>query len=186
LGSSLTVALRPACFGQRYAEPAITDNSQEPSKPELATSKLSLPGVAEIHDLSPCEAWSVITFPAMAIRCQSVLLIVALLAVPLALLVRGIACDTTGMTCCASNGPSSQSQRQGMLCGLHQSWHAPTCNTKSGHQPLDYGFIAPMAPTTPEARVKLAAPSATRQSVAFDGLSTFSGFRSAPFEPPRS
>lgn len=138
------------------------------------------------HEIRSLLHLEVIRSAAMAIRCQGVLLIVALLAVPLALLVRGIACDTSGMICCSSHGPSSQSQKQGMLCGRRPAGHAPMCGTKSGHQPLDYGFIAPMAPTAPEALVVLAAPSAARQSLAFDSQSELPGFRSAPFEPPRS
>jgi hypothetical protein len=170
------VAMRKLQCSSKYRRSGI---SEDHGFLERRSSELFNPRVYRLRS-------DMIRFIAMAIRCKSVLLIVALLAVPLALLARGIACDTAGMICCSFHGSSSRSQNQDVFCGRPTAEHVPVCGTRSGHRPLDYGFIAPIAPTAPEALVVLPVPSTTRQFVAFDSQSTLSGIRAAPFEPPRS
>src|SRR5579863_6422007 len=93
-------------------------------------------------------------------RAQSILLILALLATPLALLARGIACagSDCDMACCRMHmGPSAS----GMSCSHCDN----LCGMKTHNKALDFGFIAPMAPTIRSAHAALALPSSVRQNV---------------------
>jgi hypothetical protein len=113
---------------------------------------------------------------------QVIVIVVALAATPLALLARGIACDNSGAMCCMMH---SQHSGKGMMCE-GSSGNMSQCPMRSGHRPLDFGFIAPIAPTYPMPITTLIVPGATRQPVASYGRHPVLGFLSAPFEPPRS
>ena len=102
---------------------------------------------------------------------QVIVVVVALVATPLALLARGVACDNSPFMCCMLHSQHSQ------ICH---------CPMKSGHRALDFGFIAPIAPTHPMPIIKLVVPGEMRQAVAGYAQSLVSVFLSAPFEPPRS
>lgn len=129
----------------------------------------------------------------MARRAQSILLVIALLATPLALLARGIACDSSCdcMVCCmahrASGAPSattSRAQGTGSSCAHDVAGHM-TCGMHTKHSALDFGFIAPMAPTFIEPLIHIAAPAAVRQPVANFKQFPFATDLSVPLEPPR-
>jgi hypothetical protein len=109
--------------------------------------------------------------------------IVALLAAPLALVARGIACNPSQCDCmalCARQAAAHDMH----LCGATK--HAPMCGTHRGNHSLDYGFIAPLAPTAPLPRIQLAPPTGASELLAAYTQAAIAGFSSAPFEPPRS
>jgi len=116
-------------------------------------------------------------------RTQAIVVVKALLSVPLALLARGLACDTSNCQCAAMCGAQEHSAHR-TLCG--EAPRAPMCGTHQGHHALDYGFIAPIAPTAPLSQVKLDSPVLSRELIAEYAQSSVAGFFSAPFEPPRS
>jgi hypothetical protein len=124
-------------------------------------------------------------------RVQIILVITALLATPLALFARGMACDFCACTamCCNTHGSTATQSGHGkrMLCGVPSNTQVHECGMKHpGHSPLDYGFIEPIAPTAPSAHVTLAAPTAMRQNTEQFNESILSGFRASPFQPPRA
>jgi hypothetical protein len=117
-------------------------------------------------------------------RIKAAIVVLALLATPLALLARAVACENCAcaMMCCA---PHTQ-HGKGMLCGGTTRGHATQCGMKHGKQLPDFGLLAPMAPTVPLTPARLTSPDVTRHaSVPFVQLAQ-SGFLAAPFQPPRS
>ena len=78
-------------------------------------------------------------------RFPAILVVVALLASPLALLARGLACDSSQCDCMAMCQRQAAHDRH--LCGGIQ--HAPMCGTHQGRHAIDYGFVAPIPPTAP-------------------------------------
>jgi hypothetical protein len=119
----------------------------------------------------------------LMLRLPAYLVVVALLATPLALLARGIACDPSACDCISMCAREAAAHNQ-HLCGAVKQ--APMCGTHRGNHALDYGFIAPLAPTAPLPRVQLAKPNASIEGVTWYAQSAITGFLSAPFEPPRS
>lgn len=119
-------------------------------------------------------------------RAQAILVVIALLATPLALLARGIVCDPSECDCMiACAGQTSHGAAQDRpLCGAAK--RAPMCGMHQGHHALDYGLVAPIAPTAPLPHVKLTGPAISTEYVAPYAQSPVAGFSSAPFEPPRS
>jgi hypothetical protein len=116
-------------------------------------------------------------------RAQSGLLIVALLAVPFALVVRGYCCTQKQCTmlCCLHSGHS-----MGSMCN-HSSSGASNCGMQCNSQnALDYGLAAPIAPFQLSAGVKLPELKATRAISPVAAVSDFAGFSVPPFQPPRS
>jgi hypothetical protein len=111
------------------------------------------------------------------------LVIAALLATPLALLARGIACNPSQCDCMALCARQAAA-RDMHLCGATK--RAPMCGTHRGNHALDYGLIAPMAPTAPLPHAQVAPPAISNEFVAPYALSAVAGFSPAPFEPPRS
>lgn len=104
--------------------------------------------------------------------------ILALLATPLALLARARSCESPActMTCCLPHGSHSRAGQ----------WVTCHCSTKSGKRLPDFGLIAPIAPTTPERFGAVAAPDAVRYPVRFWSASLTQGFTATPFIPPRA
>ena len=111
-------------------------------------------------------------------RAEIILVIVALLATPLALVARGMACESSACTmmCCLPHGSHSH-QGQPMVCH---------CQDKSGKHLPDFGLIAPIAPTMIEAFVVVGAPDASRYPVRTYMQSPARGFAPTPFDPPRT
>jgi hypothetical protein len=89
-------------------------------------------------------------------RTKAILVIIALLATPLALLARaaGIdAMDCNGM-CCLPHGPHhsmphhppQSSTHDSISCEHGAAAHIFECAMNAGHQHMDYGFFSPSAP----------------------------------------
>jgi hypothetical protein len=130
-------------------------------------------------------------------RAQAVLVIVALLATPLALLARasdpGMP-DCNGM-CCLPHGShhspvrhsSPAPQQEAMACHHGAVGHMMECSMKSGQHRMDYGLLAPMPPATSSAFVELDAPEISRPFYSqFPPAHLAAGFLANPFQPPRS
>jgi len=120
-------------------------------------------------------------------RMKAMLVIVALLATPLALLARAIACESCACVtmCCASHSAHRQ-RGKGALCSSSSNEQGAQCGMKSGKQLPDFGLLAPIAPTAPLPLARLAAPKVSRNAVSPLVEFARSGFLAAPFEPPRA
>jgi hypothetical protein len=125
-------------------------------------------------------------------RAQAFLLVLVLFATPLALLARassglGSACNNL---CCLRHGSHAghapESRENSMDCHHGQADHAIFCSMKAGHQLMDFGFFAPLAPTAPSSSLSLVLPIPARAKITQFDIVGYSGFPSAPFEPPRS
>jgi hypothetical protein len=107
-------------------------------------------------------------------RVPSIVVIAALLATPLALLGRAMACEST--TCTMMCLPRAHSHGALQICH---------CSGKS-HKLPDFGLIAPIAPAETEAFVSIDQPSAIRLAPQVSSRLAVQGFSSTPFNPPRS
>lgn len=129
-------------------------------------------------------------------RAHAILVIVALLAAPLALLARGMGDDSDecNRMCCLRHGSHSgtiphatgSSSSEGMVCHRNAAGHDCGCAMRSGQNSTDYGFLAPIVPTAPSAIVNILSPNVSGKHFARLMEVTPSGYLSAPFEPPRS
>lgn len=140
---------------------------------------------------------SVVEFLAMR-RVQAILVIVALLATPLALLARAVdpgMPDCNGM-CCLPHGahhhaPARNSTpeppKDDMACHHGAAGHTMECSMKSGQQRMDYGLIAPFPPSRTSSIALIDRPKASRLSNSQSPAGNLSaGFFAGPFQPPRS
>lgn len=130
-------------------------------------------------------------------RTQAILVILALLATPLALLARAIGMDSmacNGM-CCLPHGPHhamaanspQRSAHDGMSCEHGALAHIVECTMKPGHQRIEYGFVSPLAPTRPSALASIETLNLPRVARFQSRTETPSaGFAANPFQPPRS
>jgi len=129
-------------------------------------------------------------------RAQAIIVIIALLATPLALLARAASAGEPGCNrmCCLQHGghsshmhhPMKSSAVQGAFCPHSGSHQDCRCVMRAGDQRVDYGFLAPVAPTAPSSIISVVIPDASRVfSSPYAELSA-PGFLSAPFEPPRA
>lgn len=121
-------------------------------------------------------------------RVETILVILALLATPMALLARSdcreSACDCS---CDLVNRTLLTRAHHGRtLCGEQITGSTHQCAMNRKHQIPDYGFNTMMAPTAPLPMAGL--PTSVRAvEVALPRVaSPSSGFLSAPFEPPRT
>jgi hypothetical protein len=131
-------------------------------------------------------------------RTQTIIVIVALLSTPLALLARtsgaeAMACND-GM-CCLPHGSHHSaahhtpqgSAREGMSCEHGLASHIIECTMNAGHQRLDYGLLSPIAPTKPSALASITPLSLPRiAGFQSQAQSLSAGFLANPFQPPRS
>jgi hypothetical protein len=144
-----------------------------------------------------CLRACVVEFLAMR-RVQAILVIVALLATPLALLAPAVEPgmpDCNGM-CCLPHGShhhvparnsSPEPQKDDMACHHGAAAHMMDCSMKSGQQRMDYGLSAPFPPGRTSSLTFIDRPKASRFSnsqVPAGSLSA--GFLAGPFQPPRS
>ena len=113
------------------------------------------------------------------------LIVIALLATPLALLARSSTNDPT--QCCGTYCPMrAHSAHQKMLCGSSSTADRNCgCTMRSNQQP-DYGLNTLMAPTMISAGVRINAPESSRRTAALYSEFSLSASLSAPFHPPRS
>jgi hypothetical protein len=123
------------------------------------------------------------------LKAPAIAVMLAMFCAPLALLVRGIVCDPAEcqcMTVCPMHH-SALAKDARVLCGSPAgASQTPMCGAHQGHHALDYGFIAPFAPTLTSARVTIALPEPSTESTPLIAESSVSGFLTVPFEPPRS
>jgi hypothetical protein len=130
-------------------------------------------------------------------RTQAILVILALLATPLALLARATGMDSmacNGM-CCLPHGPHhampvntpQHATHDGMSCEHGALAHVVECTMKPGHQRVDYGLVSPLAPTKPSALASIETLNLPRVA-RFESLTETpsAGFAADPFQPPRS
>jgi hypothetical protein len=122
-------------------------------------------------------------------RCaQAILVIVALIATPLALLARSAGGSMSGCAgmCCPTHGAHAvRVLHEKMLCHQGQAGHFFECTMTPGHHGLDYGLISTIAPTTPSAITSLSVPDVHRTAASeYREMATF-GFLSTPLQPPR-
>ncbi|HXT85895.1 MAG TPA: hypothetical protein VN745_02625 [Verrucomicrobiae bacterium] len=114
-------------------------------------------------------------------RIHSAALVLALFAVPLALVARAFAAgpQECTMSCCRGERATA------MRC-VHGAGATPFAMCGRAAQMPDYGLAAPLAPTKLGASVTLDKPQALRASFAFAVLNFTNGYSFPPFEPPRA
>jgi hypothetical protein len=140
---------------------------------------------------------AVVEFLAMR-RVQAILVIVALLATPLALLARAVEPgmpDCNGM-CCLPHGShhhvparnsSPEPLKEDMACHHGAAGHMMECSMKSGQQRMDYGLSAPFPPAQTSALSFVDRPKMSRfANSQFAAGNLSAGFLAGPFQPPRS
>jgi hypothetical protein len=110
-------------------------------------------------------------------RAQAIFVVLALLALPLAPLAWGLACEDASVP---------------MMCCLMHTTHSPSgqpvachCTGKSPKHAPEIGMISPIPPVTATLRVEIAPPQRALDNSLGYSRSETAGFRSAPFEPPR-
>jgi hypothetical protein len=132
------------------------------------------------------------------LRVQAIIVIVALLSTPLALLARTTgtnSMDCNDGMCCLPHGPHHSTPHhapqepvhEAMSCEHSAASHIIECTMNAGHHRADYGFLSPIAPTKPSALASIAMLNLPRtagfQSVA---QNPSAGFIANPFQPPRT
>ncbi len=117
-------------------------------------------------------------------RIQAASLIVALLAVPLALLARGYAgaAQECAMACCRGRHVSAEK----MKCDRAAKSGAAVCIMGCQSQTPDYGLNCPLPPFQLSASAKLPEMSLARTHRVAMMISDFAGYFPPPFNPPRT
>jgi len=131
-------------------------------------------------------------------RVQAILVIVALLATPLALSARAVdpgMPDCNGMCCLphgghhhapARNEPPG-SEPDGMACHHGAAGHMMECSMRSGEQRTDYGLLAPFPPGRTSSLTFIDQPKVSSFGDSqFPAGNLSAGFLAGPFQPPRS
>jgi hypothetical protein len=123
-------------------------------------------------------------------RAQAIFVVVMLAALPLAMLAQtgqAPACD--GMCCVrhTAHAPGSHgtSLPEGMSCHHGAAIHIFECGMHS-KQHSQVALLAPLPSTMLSSFVALPLPTQSRHSLVQNTQPAFSGFLSAPFQPPRS
>lgn len=118
----------------------------------------------------------------MTRRIQSVALIVALLATPLALLSRSYACaaNQCTMMCCLS-----RNHARAMSTHCHSDAAGACAMHCDSQKNLDYGLASPLPPTQLQAAFTLPEPGPAEMFFHTDNPYVANGFLRLPFEPPR-
>jgi hypothetical protein len=140
---------------------------------------------------------AVVEFLAMR-RVHAILVIVALLATPLALLARAVdpgMPDCNGM-CCLPHGShhhaparnsSPEPSKDDMACHHGAAGHMIECSMRSGEERMDYGLLAPFPPAQTSALVYIDRPKVSRiGNSQFPAGNLSAGFLAGPFQPPRN
>ena len=118
-------------------------------------------------------------------RVQSAIVIVALLAIPLALLARTGPCAQSQCSrMCDLILRSVRAQHMRCTCGMTAD--GSQCARNSSQKIPDYGLTAPIAPTMLSARIAVAAPDSSRRPIARNPESSAFGFRFELIQPPRA
>jgi hypothetical protein len=132
--------------------------------------------------------FAALSWPLTMRRAQAILVIVALLATPLALLARSAAGSMSGCAgiCCPTHGShAAHVLHEKMLCHHGELGHVLECTMTSGHHGVDYGLIVPVAPTAPSAIASVGIPDVSRAVTAQLLEVAASGVLSTLFQPPR-
>jgi hypothetical protein len=131
-------------------------------------------------------------------RTQAIIVMVALLATPLALLARTSGTDSMACNdgmCCLPHGPHHSvahptpqgSAHEGMSCEHGAASHIIECTMKAGQHRMDYGLLSPIAPTKPSALASIAALNLHRiTGFQFPAQNLAAGFLKDPLQPPRT
>jgi hypothetical protein len=111
-------------------------------------------------------------------RAQAIVVVLTLLALPLAPLAWSASCEATvsPAMCCLMHKMHTASGKP-VIC---------QCPGRSPQPTVEFTMLAPIPPGTASARTEIAAPQNTRLDLVALSQPTISGFRSAPFEPPRA
>lgn len=132
------------------------------------------------------------------LRAQAIIVIVALLSTPLALLARTTGTDSMACNdgmCCLPHGPHHPvphhapqgSAHEGIFCEHGAVSHIIECTMNAGHHRADYGFLSPIAPTKPSALASIAILNLPRMAGFQSAAQNLSaGFIANPFQPPRT
>jgi hypothetical protein len=120
-------------------------------------------------------------------RAQALLVLIALLASPLALLARSEACaDACTNSCCIALHHAAKGPAAGHCRGANQVPSTRCCDQPASNHALDYGFTILMPPSILPCVASIAAPVSARAALSANSLIIPSAFRPAPFEPPRA
>jgi len=129
-------------------------------------------------------------------RAHAILVIITLLAAPLALLARAasVGMPECNRMCCLQHGshsphlhhPVKKSAAPGAFCANHAASQGCRCVMKAAHDQVDYGFLAPIVPAAPSAIASVVIPVASRRICSPHSELPAAGFISAPFDPPRA
>jgi hypothetical protein len=134
-------------------------------------------------------------------RAQAILVIIALLSAPLALLARTVTPDMAdcGGMCClphqhhhgnttgAPGQAAAMQNEDGKSCQHGSKTMTAECLLHCGHAAADYGFSSPIAPTKPSNLAsieRIASPKLVKTPS--DVSRVKPGFLAAPFQPPRA
>jgi hypothetical protein len=132
------------------------------------------------------------------LRVQAIIVIVALLSTPLALLARitgtnsmdcndGMCCLPRGSHHSAARHAPKEPVHEAMSCEHSAASHIIECTMNSGHHRADYGFVSPIAPTKPSALASIAMLNLPRMAGFQSAAQNLSaGFIANPFQPPRT
>jgi hypothetical protein len=134
------------------------------------------------------SSFAALSLPLDMRRAQAILVILALLAAPLALLARSAAGSMSGCAgmCCPIHGShAARVLHEKMLCHHGEAGHFFECAITPGHHGIDYGLIAPLAPTTPSAIAFIGSPDVNRSIAGQLHQVPTSGFLPTPLQPPR-
>jgi hypothetical protein len=132
-------------------------------------------------------------------RAQAILVIIALLGAPLALLAHSVGADAAacgGMCCLPHHGhqhpgnhaPSMPNhQHPSEACEHGAASQMPNCAFDCGHPRMSYSFLSPLAPTKPSNVMSIARFDSPRNTK-FLGVAqnVAAGFLASPFQPPRA
>jgi hypothetical protein len=120
-------------------------------------------------------------------RAQAVLVLIALLASPLALLARSEACaDACTNSCCIALHHSAKGPAAGHCHGANQVPSARCCDEPTSNHALDYGFTILMPLSIIPNIAGIEAPAVSGAVAAPNFFTIPLALRSAPFEPPRA
>jgi len=120
-------------------------------------------------------------------RAQAAIVLIALLATPLALLARSEACaDACTNSCCIALHHAAKGPVAGHCRGVDQFPSTRCCDQPPSNHSLDYGFTILMPLSIIPSIAGIEAPAISCAVVAPNSLIIPSAFSSAPFEPPRA
>jgi len=122
-------------------------------------------------------------------RAQAIIVLIAMLASPLALFARSEACaDACTKSCCIAlhHSTRTSTQKAGHCHGANHTPAARCCDEPTSNHALDYGFTVLMPFSILPNVASIAPPSISRTTLPSDTLFAPLAFTFIPFEPPRA